>query len=75
VPLNAPTMRALSCVVRDTLIAPTSFSGGMMSASSALRRPRSEGRITPMIETMTMTLSGARWPVSASVMMAAEKTA
>ena len=69
VPLNAPAMRALSCVVRDTLIAPTSRSGGMMSASSAPRTPRSEGRTIPMIATMIMTLSGVRCPVNVSIMM------
>ncbi len=74
VPVNAPAMRAVSCVVRDTLIAPTSWAAGMMSASSAPRTPRSEGRIRPMIETMIMTLSGARWPVSARIMMVEAST-
>jgi len=48
-------MRAVSIVVRDTLIAPTICSRGMMSATSAPRTPRSEGRIRPMMATMTMT--------------------
>ena len=55
VPLSAPAIRAVSIVVRDTLIAPTIWSGGMMSATSAPRTPRSDGRIRPMIATITMT--------------------
>ncbi len=57
-PVNAPAMRALSWVVRATLMAPTNCSAGMISASSAPRTPRSEERIRPMIATMIMTLSG-----------------
>ena len=61
-PVKAPAMRALSCVVRATLMAPTSCAGGMMSASNAPRTPRSDGRIRPMIATMIMTLNGDRYP-------------
>ena len=74
-PVNAPAMRALSCVVRDRLMAPTSCAAGMISASNAPRTPRSEGRIRPITATMIMTLSGAKWPVSASVNMVADSAA
>lgn len=48
-------MRAVSIVVRDTLMAPIINSCGMMSATSAPRTPRSDGRIKPMTATITMT--------------------
>ena len=54
-PLSAPAMRAVSIVVRETLIAPISRSCGMMVATSAPRTPRSDGRTRPMIATMMKT--------------------
>ena len=47
-PESAPAMRAVSIVVRDTLIAPISRSCGMMVATSAPRTPRSDGRTSPI---------------------------
>ena len=54
-PLSAPAIRAVSIVVRETLMAPINRSCGMMLATSAPRTPRSDGRTRPMIATMTMT--------------------
>ena len=47
-PDSAPAMRAVSMVVRETLIAPIRRSCGMMVATSAPRTPRSDGRTRPI---------------------------
>ena len=54
-PESAPAMRAVSMVVRETLIAPIRRSCGMMVATSAPRTPRSDGRTSPISTAMTRT--------------------
>ena len=48
-PASAPATRAESVVVREMLSALISVSAGMVSAISALRTPRSEGRTSPSV--------------------------
>ena len=54
-PLSAPANFAVSIVVREMLIAPISWSCGMMVATSAPRTPRSDGRTRPITATMMRT--------------------
>ena len=60
-------MRAESDVMRDMPIAPVSCSCGMVSAISAARRPRSDGRTSPIRPTSTSTITGLSAPAKASV--------
>ena len=53
-PTSAPATRAESWVVRDRLSALISVFDGMVSAISAPRTPRSDGRTRPM-KAVTMT--------------------
>ena len=66
-PRSAPATRAESVVVRDMLSALINVRAGMVSAMSALRTPRSEGRTSPMKAEMTNTTSGVTAPSSAKV--------
>ena len=53
--------------MRDIPIAPVNCSGGMVSAIKAARRPRSDGRTSPIRPTSTSTITGLNAPAKASV--------
>ena len=53
----------------------TKRSGGMVSATSALRIARSDGRTRPAIVAMTNTYSGRSAPVNASAISSSASTA
>ncbi len=57
-PASDPTMRAESDVVREAPMALTKRSGGMVSATRALRIARSDGRTRPATVAMMNTCSG-----------------
>ena len=73
-PASAPATRAESVVVREMLSALTSVLAGMVSAISALRTPRSEGRTSPIRVAMISTTSGVTAPSSANVSSVAANT-
>ena len=58
-PARAPTMRAESAVVRATPMAAINRSPGIVSAISALRMARSDGRIRPDIDAMANTATAS----------------
>ncbi len=66
-PVSAPAMRAESDVMRDIPIAPVNCSCGTVSAINAARRPRSDGRTSPIAATSTSTITGVSAPAKASV--------
>ena len=68
-------MRAESVVVRAMLIAAISRSDGMVSATSALRTPISEGRIAPISAAMIRTIIGVTAPAKAKVIKVAASSA
>ena len=54
-PVSAPAMRAESCVMRWTLIAPINWACGTVSPTSAVRMPMSDGRTIPISAAMPST--------------------
>ena len=70
-PVSAPATRAESEVVREMPMAAVSRSAGMVSATSATRTPRSEGRTMPIRPVMTSTEMGLKWPANAMAMRVA----
>ena len=74
-PASAPATRAESLVVRAMLIAPISRSLGIVSATSAPRTPRSEGRTSPASVAMMITSSGVTTPANASTIRTAASSA
>ena len=74
-PVSAPASRAVSMVVRDTLIAVVRCWCGMVLATSAPRTPRSDGRMMPSSVARTKTYVGVSRPVSVSVIMVSASAA
>jgi hypothetical protein len=74
-PVSAPVIRAESWVVRWMLIAPISCEGGMVSPTSAVRMPMSEGRTRPSMAAITSTITGVTASMNASVISNVASTA
>ena len=74
-PASAPPTRAKSEVVREMPMAATSWSLGMLSATSAMRTPRSDGRTKPLRPAMMNTSSGVNAPAKATAMRMAASAA
>jgi hypothetical protein len=61
-PNSDPAMRAESAVVRDTPIVAISAPAGIVSSTSALRMPWSDGRINPDTAATANTKAGSSAP-------------
>ena len=65
-PASAPPMRAESCVVREIPMAATSCTGDTVALTRAVRRPMSDGLISPTRKATTSTFEGLRLPLTTS---------